>query len=57
MTFQELYVFQLKFTNWKGFNLKASDAPKRKARVKQTMTADEKKENKRLEKVDTYAHM
>ena len=57
MTFQELYVFQLKFTNWKGFNLKASDALKRKARVKQTMTADEKKENKRLEKVDTYAHM
>ena len=27
--FQELYVFQLKFTNWRGFNLKVSAWPSR----------------------------
>ena len=29
--FQELFVFQLRFVSWRGFGLRASDAPKKKA--------------------------
>ena len=48
--FQELFVFQLKFANWKGFGLRASDAPKRKARAEQSMNAEEKVAKKKREK-------
>ena len=46
---QELFVYQLKFCNWKGFGLRASDVPKRKVRHEQTMTAEEKAKAKQAE--------
>ena len=31
--FEELFVFQLRFVNWRGIGLRASDAPKKKNRA------------------------
>ena len=39
---QELFVFQLKFSNWKGYSLRAADVGKRKARVVSSMSQEEK---------------
>ena len=41
---QELFVFQLKFTQWKGYNLRASDAPKRRKRIEKSEVAAKRKE-------------
>ena len=32
--FQELFVFQLRFVSWRGYGLRAADAPKKKAKQK-----------------------
>ena len=40
-------MFQLKFAHWKGYGLRASDAPKRKARAELSVSAEEKAKKKR----------
>ena len=47
---QELFVFQLKFSNWKGYSLRAADVGKRKARVVSSMSQEEKAKQKREER-------
>jgi hypothetical protein len=48
--FQELFVFQLKFANWKGYSLRAADVAKRKERVVTSMSQEDKNKQKREEK-------
>ena len=47
---QELFVFQLKFSNWKGYSLRAADVGKRNARVVSSMSQEEKMKQKREER-------
>ena len=49
---QELFVFQLKFANWKGYSLRAADVAKRKERVVTSMSLEDKKKQKREEQED-----
>ena len=50
--FQELFVFQLRFVSWRGMGLRASDAPKKKARVLLEEDKEELKRKKAQEKLD-----
>lgn len=41
--FQELFVYQLRFVSWRGYSLRAADAPKRKERAKLQVDKEEKR--------------
>ena len=47
---QELFVFQLKFANWKGYSLRAADVAKRKERVMTSMSHEDKSKRRREER-------
>jgi len=53
--FQELFVYQLRFVDWRGFKLKAADAPKRRKRTEQAEAAEEKKKRIREERQERRA--
>lgn len=48
--FQELFVFQLRFVSWRGFGLRASDAPKKKAQAIDQEDREEKRKRLKEEK-------
>lgn len=50
--FQELFVFQLRFVAWRGFNLLPADAPKRKERAKLEENRERRRREQEQEKAE-----